>query len=117
MVYGHTPLGEVQSVNNTVCIDTGCVFGGKLTCYRYPEREIVQVLAHEEYYRAAKLLSVASDKRDDMLNIDDVLGNKYLYTKLRSNIKINEENLKPLIALLIMNHYIGFMNACLAFSH
>jgi len=50
VVYGHTPIAEVQSINNTVCIDTGCVFGGKLTAFRYPEKEIVQVKAKEKYY-------------------------------------------------------------------
>jgi hypothetical protein len=25
-------------VNNTLCIDTGCVFGGKLTALRWPEK-------------------------------------------------------------------------------
>ena len=43
VVYGHIPQLEVQSMNGTYCIDTGCVFGGKLTAYRYPERELVDV--------------------------------------------------------------------------
>lgn len=54
VVYGHAPTPEVQDVNNTACIDTGCVFGGKLSAYRYPEREIVQVDAQREYYAPAK---------------------------------------------------------------
>ena len=43
IVYGHTPVLEVRHLNNTYNIDTGCVFGGKLTALRYPEMEIVQV--------------------------------------------------------------------------
>lgn len=43
IVYGHTPVKEVRIMNNTYNIDTGCVFGGKLTALRYPEKEIVQV--------------------------------------------------------------------------
>ena len=31
VLYGHTPVPEVQWENNTACLDTGCVFGGKLT--------------------------------------------------------------------------------------
>ncbi len=31
MVYGHTPVDEPTWVNNTLCVDTGCVFGGALT--------------------------------------------------------------------------------------
>jgi len=54
VVYGHTPVPEAQMTNNTICIDTGCVFGGKLTSYRYPEREVVQVPAKQEYYAPVK---------------------------------------------------------------
>ncbi|MDR1313212.1 MAG: AAA family ATPase [Deltaproteobacteria bacterium] len=43
VVYGHGPVPEPVPVNNTVCIDTGCAFGGKLTAYRYPEGDFVQV--------------------------------------------------------------------------
>ncbi|MDR2665572.1 MAG: metallophosphoesterase [Oscillospiraceae bacterium] len=50
VVYGHTPLSEVMEVNNTICIDTGCVFGGALTALRYPERELVSIPAARTYF-------------------------------------------------------------------
>lgn len=75
VVYGHTPVPDVQTVNNTVCIDTGCVFGGKLTALRYPENEPVQVEARKEYYAPMKPLVEKQVKiQDDTLNIEDVLG-------------------------------------------
>ncbi|MGN1401534.1 MAG: bis(5'-nucleosyl)-tetraphosphatase PrpE [Bacillus sp. (in: firmicutes)] len=43
IVYGHTPVLEPYIVNNTYNIDTGCVFGGKLTAFRFPEKELVSV--------------------------------------------------------------------------
>lgn len=43
IVYGHTPVKEVRIVNNTYNIDTGAVFGNKLTALKYPEMEIVSV--------------------------------------------------------------------------
>lgn len=43
IVYGHTPVDKATIRNNTIDIDQGCVFGGKLTALRYPEMEIVQV--------------------------------------------------------------------------
>ena len=49
IVYGHTPLAEVAWVNNTLCVDTGCCFGGALTALRWPEREVVSVPAKEVY--------------------------------------------------------------------
>ena len=54
VVYGHTPVPEPLFLNNTVNIDTGCVFGGGLTALRYPEREIISVKAHRTYYEPAR---------------------------------------------------------------
>jgi len=56
VVYGHTPIPEPVWLNRTICIDTGCVFGGRLTALRYPENEIVSVAAHEQYYEPTKPL-------------------------------------------------------------
>ena len=50
VLYGHTPVPEPDWVNNTLCLDTGCVFGGRLTALRYPEREIVSVPAERVWY-------------------------------------------------------------------
>jgi len=54
VVYGHTPIAEPQWLNRTVNIDTGCVFGGRLTALRYPEKEFVSTPAHRTYYEPAK---------------------------------------------------------------
>ena len=57
VVYGHTPMLEPKITNNTYCIDTGCVLGGKLTALRYPEKEIVQVNALKKYSTSVKAFS------------------------------------------------------------
>lgn len=49
VVYGHTPKAEAEWENGTINIDTGCVFGGKLTALRYPELELMDVPARREY--------------------------------------------------------------------
>ena len=49
IVYGHTPILTPEWVNNTICIDTGCCFGGRLTALRWPERELVSVAALDTY--------------------------------------------------------------------
>jgi len=101
VVYGHTPVPEAQMINNTVCIDTGCVFGGKLTAYRYPEREVVQVNAKKEYYPPLKpFLDKQTGNTDDMLNIDDVLGQRFLHTRLRRSIRIEAENSAAALELI-----------------
>jgi len=45
VVYGHTPVVEPVWVNGTIDIDTGCVYGHRLTALRYPELELVAVPA------------------------------------------------------------------------
>nr|WP_184583950.1 polynucleotide kinase-phosphatase [Lipingzhangella halophila] len=54
VVYGHTPVPEAEWLNNTICLDTGCVFGGRLTALRYPERELVDVAAEHTWYEPAR---------------------------------------------------------------
>ncbi|CAA9526951.1 MAG: Putative phosphatase, partial [uncultured Solirubrobacteraceae bacterium] len=54
VVYGHTPVPEPEWINNTICLDTGAVFGGRLTALRWPEREIVSVPARRTYAEPAR---------------------------------------------------------------
>ncbi|RNL82712.1 polynucleotide kinase-phosphatase [Halostreptopolyspora alba] len=54
VVHGHTPVPEAEWVNNTICLDTGCVFGGRLTALRLPERELVDVAAEHTWYEPAR---------------------------------------------------------------
>jgi protein phosphatase len=49
VVHGHTPVRESTWRNGTLDIDTGCVFGGKLTSLRYPENELVSVPSRAIY--------------------------------------------------------------------
>jgi protein phosphatase len=85
VVYGHTPVAEPEWLNRTINIDTGCVFGGKLTALRYPEKEMISVLAMREYYAPAKpFLSPVTtqpelthqQQLEDLLDIDDVTGKR-----------------------------------------
>ena len=57
VVYGHTPVPEPQWLNNTICLDTGCVFGGKLTALRYPEKQLVSIAAARVYYQPQRPLT------------------------------------------------------------
>ena len=49
VVYGHTPRRTAEWVNETICIDTGCVFGGRLSALRWPRREVVAAAARQTY--------------------------------------------------------------------
>lgn len=54
VVYGHVPVPEPAAVNNTLCIDTGCCYGGALTAYRWPEREVISVPSLRRYAERGK---------------------------------------------------------------
>ena len=90
VVYGHTPVPEAEWINRTICIDTGCVFGGKLTALRYPEKELVQVPARKTYYEPARPLHPAATDAppaaqrpyNDLLDIDDVVGKRIVNTRI-----------------------------------
>lgn len=112
VVYGHTPNPEPEWLNRTVNIDTGCVFGGKLTALRYPEKEFVSVPARQVYCEPVRPISrnagdegvlTAQQKYDDLLDADDVLGKRFISTSLRSNITIREEN--AIAALEVMSRF------------
>ena len=113
VVYGHTPVMEPAWLNNTINIDTGCVFGGKLTALRYPEKELVSVPAARVYYEPERplpdsaqtedLALPADDRAANLLDIDDVLGKRIVATRLRGNITIREENAAA--ALEVMSRF------------
>jgi protein phosphatase len=113
VVYGHTPVPEPEWLNRTINIDTGCVFGGSLTAFRYPEKELVSLPARRVYYQPAKpLRPVATSETpdlspqqlyDDLLDIDDVIGKRLVQTQLRGNITIREEN--AIAALEVMSRF------------
>ncbi|NOX56591.1 MAG: polynucleotide kinase-phosphatase, partial [Planctomycetes bacterium] len=101
VVYGHTPVPEAEWLNGTINIDTGCVFGGKLTALRYPERELVSVPARRTYCPPVKPFRSDRDREpalsaqhahDDVLDADDVLGKRIISTRLARNVTIREEN-------------------------
>ncbi|WP_242928182.1 metallophosphoesterase [Pontibacter vulgaris] len=54
VVYGHTPIHVPRWRNNTINIDTGCVFGGKLTALTYPDHVLTQVDALEIYAESVR---------------------------------------------------------------
>ncbi|HUO15198.1 MAG TPA: polynucleotide kinase-phosphatase [Verrucomicrobiae bacterium] len=111
VVYGHTPVPEPLWLNGTVNIDTGCVFGGKLTALRYPEREIVSIPAKATYYESRKPFlpneelapRAAQHAADDVLDIDDVVGKRLIDTRLLPRITIREEN--AIAALEVMSRF------------
>jgi len=107
VVYGHTPVPEAVWVNKTICIDTGCVFGGRLTALRYPERELLSVPAHEVYYEPVRPLVPLDDghteRASNDLDLQDVVGKRIIETRLARTVTIREEN--GIAALEVMTRF------------
>ena len=121
VLYGHTPVPSPEWINNTLCLDTGCVFGGRLTALRYPEREIVSVPAAEVYYEPARPFpvndrldpnetaasgtdGVSTGRRElDVLDIGDVIGTRVIENAYQNRIGVREENAAA--ALEVMSRF------------
>ena len=116
VVYGHTPVPEPEWLNDTINIDTGCVYGGRLTALRYPEKELISVPAAQIYCEPTKpFLPKAVEAKasvpqlttqqqlDDVLDLADVLGKRLISTQLHRNVTIREEN--AIAALEVMSRF------------
>ena len=85
----HARVAEPEWLNNTINIDTGCVFGGALTALRWPERELVSVPAAREYYAPARPFlapAAATERPQFLLDVDDVAGKRIVSTRLARNV-------------------------------
>ncbi len=96
VVYGHTPVPAPEWLNRTICVDTGCVYGGSLTALRYPELELRQVPARAVYCEPSRPLRPPPDRsaqqeHDDLLDLADLLGRRSVQTRLRPNLSIAAE--------------------------
>jgi protein phosphatase len=100
VLYGHTPTPEPAWVNNTLCLDTGCVFGGALTALRYPERELVAVPAERVWYEPVKPFPTGggaeerpvTERAADVLDITDVAGRRVVETAHHGRVTVREES-------------------------
>ena len=111
VVYGHTPVPAPEWLNQTINIDTGCVFGGRLTALRWPERELVSVASHETYAEPARPFLApdsggdltTQQREDDILDLDDVRGKRIITTRLHKTVTIRETNATA--ALEVMSRF------------
>ncbi len=113
VLYGHTPVPETEWLNNTMCLDTGCVFGGRLTALLYPERAVVSVPAARVYHPAAKPFPAGAPSRSpdpasarrepDVLDIGDVSGARVIQTAYLSRLSVREDHAAA--ALEVMSRF------------
>jgi protein phosphatase len=100
VLYGHTTIVQPEWINNTMCLDTGCVFGGRLTALRYPEKELVSVPAEQVWYEPTRPLGdenpdaadPAGQREPEALDLTDVLGKRVIETGYHGRVTVREEN-------------------------
>jgi protein phosphatase len=114
VVYGHTPVPRAEWLNNTLCLDTGCVFGGRLTALNYPERALVSVPAARVYYTPARPFPAdpaagepgaagAGRREPDVLDIGDVSGSRVIETAYLPRVGVREDH--AVAALEVMSRF------------
>ena len=108
VLYGHTPVPAAEWLNNTMCLDTGCVFGGRLTALNYPERTTVSVPAARVYHPPAKPFpavspTAAARREPDVLDIGDVSGSRVIETAYLPRIGIRDAHAAA--ALEVMSRF------------
>ncbi|HUQ60936.1 polynucleotide kinase-phosphatase [Lentzea sp.] len=104
VLYGHVLVPEAEWVNNTMCLETGVVFGGKLTALRYPSREIVSVKAHQTWYEnSSPFPPGAVERAPDVLALTDVTGLRRIETSVMGAVTIRAE--QSASALEVMSRF------------
>ncbi|ANZ36349.1 polynucleotide kinase-phosphatase [Lentzea guizhouensis] len=104
VLYGHVLVPEAEWVNNTMCLETGVVFGGKLTALRYPEKELVSVKAHEVWYANDRPFpSPAAEREPDVLSLTDVTGTRRIDTSVMGAVTVRAE--QSASALEVMSRF------------
>lgn len=101
IIWGHDPRPRPLRLNQTINIDQGVVFGGRLTAFRYPEQTIVQVEAKQDYAQVDdNPLAMLEAKRLNPPNIGKFMNGYTVETEAIGSVKVSKETALPSIDLV-----------------
>ena len=104
VVYGHTPVPCAEWLNNTLCIDTGCVFGGELTALRWPERELVAVPAARVYHEPVRPLQPVAPpepvEQHNLVDLGELIGRQRIETRYGKTVPLHADRTGPALEVL-----------------
>ena len=109
VVYGHTPVPVPEWINNTLCVDTGCVFGGRLSALRYPENDVIGVSAGEKYWPSERPMGYGDSDADERvrsrLRLDDVVAGDKRLISTRFGPSVTVRGDRAASALEVMSRF------------
>lgn len=91
VVYGHTPVVEARWVGRTICLDTGCAFGGTLTALRYPEQDLISVPAARVHYPSVRPLGGVS-ATEALPDLAELCDGGTITTGLMKQVKVRADH-------------------------
>ncbi|RBW69663.1 polynucleotide kinase-phosphatase [Bacillus taeanensis] len=98
IIWGHDPKPQPLLINSTINIDQGVVFGGKLTAFRYPEKQLFSVKALNDYSEFAdNPLKKWEEQRLASPNINKFINGYSVLTEYGGEITLYQEHVKPAI--------------------
>ncbi|MFO0558851.1 MAG: polynucleotide kinase-phosphatase [Polyangiales bacterium] len=104
VAYGHTPVERAEFRNETICVDTGCVYGGALSALRFPEREVRSVPAKRAYVEAHRPIakSMASGAASSLearfrLDLTALIGGITAETEVVRRVTVSPSLVAPAI--------------------
>ena len=105
VVYGHIATDQAVWENNTICVDTGCCFGGALSALRWPEREVVGVPASKVWCEPTGGAKAATSEgghkpRYPGLRVGDLSGAVRVHTRSAGWVRVDPERVAPALEVL-----------------
>lgn len=89
-VYGHFSVKEPHWIQKTLCVDNGCVYGGRLTALQWPSQNIVSQPALETWFESSMI--ELEPKKDWFLKED--VSRFLTHTMLSRDVQVSKDSIQ-----------------------